>query len=187
MAKKDGEVVRIIGSSPQDDISRYYVTLISAIRNAERNIWLTTAYFVPTAEEIETLQEASKQGIDVQLMLPSASDAKQAIAVARSHYTGLLESGVRIFELGGVVLHSKTVTIDGVWSAIGSSNFDQRSVLFNDEVDAIVLGRKTALGLETRFDQDRKMAKEITFEIWRDRSFTDRIGDFMQRTGQSFL
>jgi cardiolipin synthase len=184
---KDGEIIRIIGSSPQQDISRYYVTLISSMRNAERRIWLTTAYFVPTSEEMETLTDAAERGIDVRLMLPANSDAAPAMAVARSHYSDLLESGVRIFEIDGIILHSKTVTIDGVWSAIGSSNFDHRSVLFNDEVDAIVLGTDMARDLEERFEEDRKEATEINLEIWRERPLRDRIGDFIQRTGQSLL
>jgi cardiolipin synthase len=181
---KDGEIIRIIGSSPQQDISRYYVTLISSMRNAEQRIWLTTAYFVPTSEELDTLKDAAERGVDVRLMLPANSDASQAMAIARSHYTDLLESGVRIFEIDGIVLHSKTVTIDGVWSAIGSSNFDHRSVLFNDEVDAIVLGTDTARDLEERFEEDRTVAKEINLEIWSKRPLTNRIGDFIRRTGQ---
>jgi cardiolipin synthase A/B len=184
---EDGEIIRIIGSSPQQDISRYYVTLISSMRNAEQRIWLTTAYFVPTSEELDTLKDAAERGIDVRLMLPANSDAAPAMAVARSHYTDLLESGVRIFEIDGIILHSKTVTIDGVWSAIGSSNCDHRSVLFNDEVDAIVLGTDTARDLEERFEEDRKEATEINLEIWRERPLHDRIGDFIQRTGQSLL
>ena len=184
---KDGEIIRIIGSSPQQDISRYYVTLISSMRNAELRIWLTTAYFVPTSEELDTLKDAAKRGVDVRLMLPANSDAGPAMAVARSHYTDLMESGVRVFEIDGVILHSKTVTIDGVWSAIGSSNFDHRSVLFNDEVDAIVLGTDTARNLQERFEEDRKVAKEINLEAWRERPLPDRIGDFIQRTGQSLL
>lgn len=187
LALKDGEIIRIIGSSPQQDISRYYVTLISSMRNAEQRIWLTTAYFVPTSEELDTLKAAAERGVDVRLMLPANSDASQAMAVARSHYTDLLESGVRIFEIDGIILHSKTVTIDGVWSAVGSSNFDHRSVLFNDEVDAIVLGTDTARDLEERFEEDRRVANEINLEIWSKRPLADRIGDFIQRTGQSLL
>jgi cardiolipin synthase len=184
---KGDEIVRIIGSSPQQDISRYYVTLISAIRSAERRIWLTTAYFVPTFEEKGVLEEAAERGVDVRLMLPAVSDASQAIAVARSHYSDLLESGVRIFEIDHVILHSKAVTVDGVWSAVGSSNFDHRSVLFNDEVDAIVLGNKAAGKLERIFEEDQVAAKEIKLEEWRKRPFTDRIGDFFQRTWQYLL
>ncbi|HEV8391846.1 MAG TPA: phospholipase D-like domain-containing protein [Dongiaceae bacterium] len=181
------EIVRIIGSSPEQDASRYYVALISAIRNAQSTIWLTTAYFVPTFEEKHELIYAAERGVDVRLMLPAVSDASQAIAVAHSHYSDLLEAGVRIFELDDVVLHSKAVTIDGVWSAVGSSNFDHRSVLFNDEVEAIVLGRKTAAGLERVFEEDRAQAKEISLEQWRKRPLPDRLGDFFQRSLQYLL
>lgn len=183
----DGEAIRIIGSSPEQDASRYYVTLVSAIRSAERRVWLTTAYFVPTFDEKQALTEAAERGVDVRLMLPANSDAPQAVAVARSHYYDLLESGVRIFEIDDVVLHSKTVTIDGVWSAVGSSNFDHRSVLYNDEVDAVVLGETTAAGLEAVFEGDAAGAREIKLEEWRHRPMTDRLGDFFQRSLQFVL
>lgn len=187
MSAKDGQLVRIIGSSPQQQTSRYYVTLISAIRNADARIWLTTAYFVPTFEEKHALMDAAERGVDVRLMLPAVSDASQAVAVAHSHYSDLLESGVRIFELSDVILHSKTVTIDGVWSAVGSSNFDHRSVLFNDEVEAIILGHDTAVGLERIFEEDRTTAKEVKLEEWEERPMTERFTDFFQRTLQYML
>jgi cardiolipin synthase A/B len=187
LATEGGEVVRIIGSSPQQDFSRYYVTLISAIRSAEERVWLTTAYFVPTFEEKHELMEAAERGVDVRLMLPAVSDASQAVAVAHSHYADLLEAGVRIFEIEHVILHSKAVTIDGVWSAVGSSNFDHRSVLFNDEVEAIVLGRKTAKGLERIFEEDQAAAREIRLEQWKQRPLSDRLTDFFQRTWQYLL
>ncbi len=181
------QIIRIIGSSPQQDFSRYYLTLISAIRSAEQRIWLTTAYFVPTFEEKQALIAAAERGVDVRLMLPAVSDASQAVAVAHSHYGDLLEAGVKIFEIEHVILHSKTVTIDGVWSAIGSSNFDHRSVLFNDEVEAIVLGRKTAGELEAVFEEDQASAKEIRLEVWSRRPLTERVTDFFQRTWQYLL
>jgi cardiolipin synthase len=184
---QDNEMVRIIGSSPEQDVSRYYVTSVSAIRSAQQRAWLTTAYFVPTFEEKHALVEAAERGVDVRLMLPAVSDAEAAVAVAHSQYSDLMEAGVRIFELSDVVLHSKTLVIDGVWSAVGSSNFDHRSVLFNDEVDAVVLGRKTAAGLEKIFEQDQESAKEIKLDEWRKRPFTDRIGDFFQRNWQYLL
>lgn len=187
MPEMGGDVVRIIGSSPQQEISRYYVTLVSAIRSAEQRIWLTTAYFVPTFEEKHALIEAAERGVDVRLMLPGASDASQAVAVARSHYADLLEAGVRIFEIDHVVLHSKAVTIDGVWSAVGSSNFDHRSVLFNDEVDAVVLGPEMAHALEAVFEEDRSMAREIELEEWRERPLVSRFSDFLQRMWQYVL
>jgi len=187
IASAGKEVIRIIGSQPNHQISRYYVTLISAIRNAEKSIWLSAAYFVPSHQELEELQAAAKRGVDVRLLLPDQSDSPAAIAVAHSHYGDLLEAGVKIYETQGIVLHSKTVIIDNVWSAIGSSNFDQRSILYNDEVDAIVLGRDTAQALGAMFADDIGHAKEIDPKTWSDRPLTEKMHELFARTWQNLL
>ncbi|MES1151136.1 MAG: phospholipase D-like domain-containing protein, partial [Dongia sp.] len=185
---KGDQVARIIGSTPDQPISRYYVTLISALRNAESKAWISAAYFVPTPEEMEALTDAAKRGVDVRLLLPDASDSKEAIEAAQSHYTDLLEAGVKIYETKGVILHSKTVVIDGAWSAIGSSNFDHRSVLFNDEVDAIVLGSETANALESVFTGGEKIATAIDREKWEDsRPVTERMRGFFARMWEGLL
>lgn len=185
---KGEHIVRVIGSSPEQEISRYYVTLISALRSAERKVWISNAYFVPTSEEMEALIAAAQRGVDVRLMVPEKSDAASAVAVARSHYSDLLDAGVKIYEARNVVLHSKTVVIDGVWSAIGSSNFDHRSVLFNDEIDAIVIGKKTAGDLETIFTDGEKTSMAINRETWEaQRPFTDRVRGFWARLMEGLL
>lgn len=181
------EVMRIIGSTPSREISRYYVTLLSAIRTAEKSIWLSAAYFVPSHQEIEDLSDAAKRGVDVRLLLPDQSDSPSAIAVAHSHYGDLLEAGVKIYETQGIVLHSKTVVIDGVWSAVGSSNFDQRSILFNDEVDAVILGKDTADALGAMFEEDIAQAKRIRLETWEDRPLSEKIHELFTRAWQNML
>ncbi|HVJ40936.1 MAG TPA: phospholipase D-like domain-containing protein [Dongiaceae bacterium] len=181
------DVIRVVGSQPSREISRYYVTLISAIRNAEKSIWLSAAYFVPSHEEKEALEEAAKRGVDVRLLLPDESDSAAAVAVAHSHYEDLMEAGVKIYETQGIVLHSKTVVIDHVWSAIGSSNFDQRSVLFNDEVDAVVLGGDTADALAAMFEEDVARAKRIDPESWEDRPLSEKMHELFARTWQNLL
>ncbi|HLJ62849.1 MAG TPA: phospholipase D-like domain-containing protein, partial [Stellaceae bacterium] len=95
---KGNEVVRIIGSTPDNAIPRYYVTLVSAIRTAERSVWLSAAYFVPTHQEKEDLEDAARRGVDVRLLLPAKSDSDRALAVAHSHYEDLMEAGVKIYE-----------------------------------------------------------------------------------------
>ncbi len=182
------QVVRIIGSTPDEEIPRYYVTLISALRNAEQRAWVSAAYFVPTAEEQEALIEAAERGVDVRLMLAGNSDSQQAVAAAQTHYTDFLDAGIKIYEVKNVVLHSKTVAIDGVWSAIGSSNFDHRSVLYNDEVDAIVLGAETATKLETIFEEGMQTAIQIDPATWEDtRPFGDRFEGFFMRMIENLL
>ena len=181
------EVMRIIGSSPEDGNSAYYVTLLSALRAAEKNVWLTAAYFVPTQQQKDDLVAAAQRGVDVRLLLPGDSDSELAMAVARTHYADLLEAGVKLYELRGQILHAKTVTIDGVWSAVGSSNFDHRSALFNDEVDAIVLGSKTARKLQQMFEDDLRHAVPIDLATWKSRPLLPRIKEFFARFTQTML
>lgn len=185
VAPVGGEVVRIVGSSPDDKVPRFYVTLLSAIRNAEKNVWLSAAYFVPTDQEEDDLIDAARRGVDVRLLLPSESDSKMALAVGRSHYGDLLEAGVTIYEVQNEVLHSKTASIDGVWTAVGSSNFDPRSVVFNDEVDAIVLGSATATAFEKMFQADLGRARQINLAEWRRRPLGQRALELFELT--SFL
>lgn len=187
-APKGNQVVRIVASSPDDSIPRYYVTLISALRNAEAKAWVSAAYFVPTPEEKEELMAAAKRGVDVRLLLAGSSDSEQAVAAAQTHYTDFLDAGIRIYEVKDVVLHSKTVVIDGVWSAIGSSNFDHRSVLYNDESDAVILGMETATELEKIFEDGMTEAEAIDPNTWEDtRPFGDRFEGFFMRMIENLL
>lgn len=179
------DVVRIVGSTPDKEIPRFYVTLLSAIRNAEKNVWLTAAYFVPTDQEEEDIIGAARRGVDVRLLLPSDSDSKMALAIGRSHYGYLLEAGVKIYEVQNEVLHSKTASIDGVWTAVGSSNFDPRSVVYNDEVDAVVLGSATARDFQKMFNADMAKAKQIDRVAWRRRPISERLLEIVELT--SFL
>jgi cardiolipin synthase len=187
IAPRGSDIVRIIGSTPDQEISQYYTTLLSAVRNAEKSIWLTAAYFVPTKEAVEDLIAAAKRGVDVRLLLPATSDSPPAVAVAQSHYDDLLEAGAKIYETHGIVLHSKTVVVDGVWSAIGSSNFDQRSVLFNDEIDAVILGPDTANALSEMFLRDQATAKQIDPATWEDRPLLQKMKEFFAQPWQQLL
>jgi cardiolipin synthase len=181
------ETVRIIGSSPSDTVPRYYATLLSAIRTAEQRIWIATAYFVPTHQEMEDLLAAARRGVDVELLLPGKSDSSLALAVGHSHYEDLLEAGVKIYETRGEILHSKTAVIDGAWSVVGSSNFDHRSVLFNDEVDAVILGRDTAAQLEKIFRDGVKEAAPIGREAWSDRPIGEKLEEYFSLAWQTLL
>lgn len=168
------DVVRVLGSTPDNEIPQYYVTLLTAIRTAEKSVHITAAYFVPTKQEMEALTEAAKRGVDVRLLLPARSDSPLSIAVAHSHYSELLDAGVKIYETHNIVLHSKTVIVDGVWLVIGSSNFDHRSVIFNDEVDVTVLGSDAAQDLEDMFQADQAVANTIEIRAWKNRSVWGR-------------
>jgi cardiolipin synthase A/B len=187
LSARGDEVVRVIGSQGGQLTPHYYATLISAIRSAATHIWVTAAYFVPTHQEKHALKRAARRGVDVRLLLPSHSDSAAALAAQQSHYSDLLEAGVKIYERGDGILHSKTVVVDGVWSIVGSSNFDHRSVLFNDEVDAVVISAATGAQLEQYFQQDLEHASGIDLATWKRRPLTHKLREHFWRLWEQLL
>jgi cardiolipin synthase A/B len=188
IATEGTEVVHVVGSSPDSSfVPRYYATVLSAINSAVRTVWITASYFVPTHQEKVALALAARRGVQVRLLLPSHNDSVASLAVQRSSYARLLKAGVEIYERDGVILHSKSIVIDGVWSVIGSSNFDHRSVLFNDEVDAVVLGNATALELEQLFRSDLEQAHAIDLASWERRPMMQRVREVLWSTFTTLL
>jgi cardiolipin synthase len=186
-AAQGDQVVRIIGSQGGQLLPRYYATLLAAIRTARHRIWIEAAYFVPTFQERQALARAARAGVDVRFLLPSQSDSKAALAVQQSYYGGLLRDGIKLYERDEGFLHSKTAVMDGVWSIVGSSNFDHRSVLFNDEVDAVVIGDRTGSQLEQYFQQDLQQAHRVDPNAWRHRPLSRRIDEQFWRLWQQLL
>lgn len=181
------EIVRAIGSTPDDPYSLIYLTLISAIGNAEKRVYLTNAYFVPDRQLLNALTGAAARGVDVKLILPSHSDSQHTFHAGRSHYSSLLEGGVKLYERQGALLHSKTAVIDGVWSTVGSSNLDWRSALDNDEVNAVVLGREFGDQMQAMFARDLEASRFIDLESWNSRSPLLRIREMLGRLLQRML
>lgn len=172
IAPQGKEMVRAIGSTPDDPYSLIYLTLISAITNA---------YFVPDPQLIKALLDAAGRGVDVLLILPSQSDSNAAFYVGRSHYSKLLEGGVKIYERRGAVLHVKTAIVDGVWSCVGSSNLDWRSALDNDEVNAVILGREFAQQMQAVYARDIAASDAIELAAWNRRSLLLRLKELTAR------
>jgi cardiolipin synthase len=187
LENQGNEFVRVIGSSPQDDKFYFYNTLIAAIDNSSNKIIMNSAYFVPTEVQKNSLVEAVKRGAKVDLMLPGVSDSSLSLNVQRSYYEDLLEDGLSIYEIDAQILHAKTISIDGVWSAIGSSNFDYRSATLNEEVDVIVLGHNTAKQLNEKFNLDKAEAKKIELSDWKKRSVIDKTKQFFSRIFEKLL
>jgi cardiolipin synthase len=181
------EIVRAIGSTPDDPDSLIYLTLMSAISHAEREVHLTIAYFAPDPQLLKALTDAAQRGVEVKLVLPSHSDSWPIFHLGRSHYTHLLRGGVKIYQRRGPVMHAKTACIDGVWSTIGSTNLDWRSFLHNDEINAVVLGRGFAAQMEAMFAQDLTESDAITLDKWRHRSWILRLKEQMARIGAYWL
>jgi len=181
------EIVRAIGSTSEDARSQIYLTLMSAITHAEQQVHLTIAYFAPDPQLRKALGDAARRGVDVELVLPSVTDSPAVFHLGRSYYTELLRAGVHIHERRGAVMHSKTASIDGVWSTIGSTNLDWRSFLHNDEINAVVLGRGFARQMETMFAADLAESDPITLEQWKQRPVLQRLKEQMARLAAYWL
>ena len=132
--------------------------------------------------------DRARAGVDVRLLVPNnKTDAKPIRLASHYYFEKYLKAGVKIFEIHDVVLHSKTVVVDGVWSIIGSSNFDHRSVLFNDEVDAVVLGSATAQQMHDHFEEDLRDAQQVDPATWGDRPLSQKVSEYWARFWQSLL
>jgi cardiolipin synthase A/B len=160
------DMVRAIGSGPQEGPSVIYLTLLAAIASADTRIRLTNTHFVPDPVLVDALEDAADRGVDVALVLPGRGDSWLVLSAGRAQYERLLRAGVKIHERRGEVRHSKTVLIDGEWAVVGSTNLDWRSSLQNHELDTVVMGAGFGARLATLFDHDLANADEIRLEAW---------------------
>lgn len=157
-----GELVQIVDSGPDKEHETIKAAYFAAMGAASRRVWLTTPYFVPDEAMSFALMAAALRGVDVRVLLPAKSDSRTVTAAGRSHYDGLLRSGVRIFEYQPRMLHAKTLVVDDWLGCIGTANFDNRSFRLNFEVAALVYGKKVSDALAAAFESDLTEAKQIT-------------------------
>ena len=179
LSKVGDQQVRAVGEGPDSD--NIYAALTAAISKARTSVHLTTPYFVPDPRLLTAIQNASRRGVEVALMLPSDSDVPAALAAARSYYDELMAAGVTVYELQGALLHAKTAVVDHSWSTIGSANLDMRSFLFNREVNAVVLGHDFGTKMEVLFFQDVANSVRIDEGKWRMRGIRARFAELIAR------
>jgi cardiolipin synthase len=165
---------RPAGSAPAVKILHHMV-----ICTATKRLWIQNPYFLPELEAIEAMGEAVKRGVDVRVMVPTAeaSDMPLVQHAAHRNFGKLLAAGVRIFEFPTTLLHQKVMTVDGVWSAVGSTNFDDRSFEINDEITLGIHGKAFAKQLEALFEEDQKVCKEVDARQWNSRPAMHKLQD----------
>ena len=181
------QIVRAIGSSSDDTASVIYVALLSAISTAETSVQLTNAYFVPDIQLLTVLKEAASRGVRVTLILPSQTDSWLALNAGRAHYSDLLKAGIKIYQRQGVLLHSKTALVDGVWATVGSTNLDWRSFLHNDELNAVVLGKEFGDQIQAMFNKDLAASEPVKLEDWEHRTLDIRLKELIARLWEYWL
>lgn len=180
-------LAQAIDGAPEDGQPLIYRTLLASIALAQRSVHLTTGFFVPTPDMRHALQAAARRGVDVQLVVPGESDSSMALWAGRADYGELLDAGVHIHERQGRILHAKTAVIDGAWSAVGSANLDWRSAIWNNEIDAIILGPAFGAKLEAVFADDCARSHTIDRASWHDRGMLQRLQELRGSLLSRFL
>ncbi|HVR37530.1 MAG TPA: cardiolipin synthase [Thermoanaerobaculia bacterium] len=176
-------------TSPTGNVSSVQVLYYLAIKAAQHEIIIQNPYLLPDDEAIDALEEAVKRGVDVKIMVPATGTTDSAIVqhASHHHFGTLLQRGVKLWEYEHTLLHQKIIVVDGVWACVGSTNFDDRSLLLNDEISIGVLDPAIASQLRSAFERDRKFARQRTFDEWRHRSMWHKLTDGLAYLGNSQL
>jgi cardiolipin synthase len=128
---------------------------------AERSIWLASAYFLPSFAEVDALAGAARDGVDVRLLLPSKNDHPWVHRLTQRFYRSLLANGVRLWEWRGEMMHAKTMVVDGVWTRVGSTDFNPLGVAINYELDVFIEDPVVGREAEELFLLDLEWSREI--------------------------
>lgn len=178
---------RYISNNPIPRHRRLYHQLLEAIRNSRKYIYITTPYFVPTHRLARVLRLAAHRGIDVKIMIPKSSDQTFVDLSSRTFFHSMLKAGVKIYLYKDRMLHSKTIIIDGDWSAIGTLNMDNVSLLYNFEASIISVNGKFAEELVSHFVYDIGNSEEITLEQWNSRYWVEKFAGFFMKFIRGFF
>jgi len=170
------QLTQVIKSSPSEGSSTVKLLYIVSIVSAKKSIWISNAYFVPDRDTIRALEGAVRRGVDVRVLVPGDHNDMTVVREAsRLHYELLLRRGIRIFEYQPTMMHAKTMVVDGIWTTIGSSNFDDRSFRLNDEVNVNIYDEGVASQMEKMFEEDLHRSREITGAKWFRRGLFERV------------
>jgi cardiolipin synthase len=169
-------LVQVVKSSPSEGSSTAKLLYIVSIVSAKRSIYINSAYFVPDRDTTRAMEGAVRRGVDVRVIVPGEyTDVPIVRHAGRFYYGNLLRRGIRIFEYQPTMMHAKTMVVDGVWTTIGSSNFDDRSFRLNDEVNVNIYDEGIAAKMEQMFFEDLARSEEVTRPRWLKRPWLERV------------
>lgn len=149
-----------------------------SIAGATRTLYITTAYFAPDRAFVELLSRTAARGVDVRILTAGPATDMHVVRLAgRAWYQTLLDAGVRLYEWQPTTLHPKTFVVDGLWSTVGSMNFDNRSLALNDEATLVVHDAAFGRQMNEVFADDLRHSKEITRDAFRQRAWWHRVAE----------
>ncbi|MFQ4150630.1 phosphatidylserine/phosphatidylglycerophosphate/cardiolipin synthase family protein, partial [Arthrobacter sp. LAPM80] len=162
--------VRAVNNLPANLVYPIRGVYLDAIARAQHHIYVTMAYFIPDQQILRALLAASQRGVDVRIILPQDSNHVLSDWLSRGFYKSLLKDGVTILLYRNAMIHTKTATIDGSWSTVGSANIDRLSLTGNYEINLEIHDDAFASDMEKIFEVDSANSKVLTMEEWRHRS-----------------
>ena len=154
-------------------------SLIAAIRNAKKYIYLTTPYFIPDLKFFRVLRLAARRGVDVRLLVPKSSDYPFIDSSTQSYFTLALQAGIKIYQYEGRLLHAKTAVIDDEWGTVGTMNLDNLSFYFNYEINVVSSNRDFIWNVKKHFFEDLKSASHVLTEEWIRRPLWHKIQEII--------
>lgn len=176
--EKQGDVaMHAVFVKPENSAPAVKILHHTVICLARERLWIQNPYFIPKHEAIDAMGAAVKRGVDVRVLMPSTSgsDSPMVQHAGHYHFERLLELGVRLYEYPHTLLHQKIMTVDGCWSAVGSTNFDDRSFDTNDEITLCVLDKDIAGQFDAIFEKYAQRANEVTLEEWKKRGIVRKV------------
>lgn len=160
----------VVSSASHDAVSSVAMLYTMAIATARREVLIQNPYFAPSDGVVELLAMMVKRGVKIHLMVPGKhTDSPFVRRAGCNLYDSLLEAGVRVYEFQPTLLHQKIVVIDEIWSHVGSTNFDARSLALNEEIGVGLLDARAAAELKAAFQHDLRHCRELELEDWRRR------------------
>ena len=162
--------------------------LALSIAGARKTLYISNSYFVPGESFLQLLLAAAKRGVDVRVLTVSdKTDVKTAWYAGRTYYEKLLEGGVKIYEYQPTMFHLKTMVVDGIFSTVGSANFDDRSFHLNEEINLFVYDAEFAGLMKERYRQDLLRCRPYTHAMWKQRPLKKRVTEWLARPFRSEL
>ncbi|MCD0481170.1 phospholipase D-like domain-containing protein [Streptacidiphilus sp. ASG 303] len=181
-------VVQVVRGSASIGWQDMQTLLRVAITGAERRIRVASAYFAPDAYFVGLLCEAAARGVEVEILLPGSHTDKRVCRLAgQHHYAQLMECGVKLWEYAPTMMHAKVLTVDGVLSLVGSTNFNRRSLEHDEEVMLAVLDEELTARLDEDFDTDLRRSDPVDPHRWRRRGTGQRLRELSVLPIRRFL
>jgi cardiolipin synthase len=180
LAQVGSVLAAVVPSSPRPSSSACQTLYSVAVSAAEHAISISNSYFVPNAESVALLAAASERGVNVRILVPGAiNDVPMTKASGRATFGKLLQAGVKIYEYQPTMMHAKTMVVDGLFATVASTNFDNRSFRYNDEIDLAAYDEGFAGRLQQMFENDLRNARRYTYQQWLHRPLVKRFTEWL--------